>query len=106
MTRTRGIFNPKLRVFVVAFYDGGVLEATQYFPATPESPAYEVSLGTISPPVWNKDVKTTYSFDLWRAPTLSALVSTELRLYVRDPQKDDGHAEHIKIEYADVTFSY
>ena len=93
------VFRPRVRVRVNTFYNGGVLDAFQKFPN-----GDLVSLGTIVPPFWNKDVKTDYTFDLWRVSTLSDLVSTEIRLVARD--NDAGTAAHIKIDAAEMVFDY
>ena len=93
------VFRPRVRVRVNIFYNGGVLDAFQKLPN-----GDLVSLGTIVPPFWNKDVKTDYTFDLWRVSTLSDLVSTEIRLYTRD--SDAGTAAHIKIDAAEMVFDY
>jgi hypothetical protein len=93
------VFRPRVRVRVNTFYNGGVLDAFQKLPT-----GELVSLGTIVPPFWNKDVKTDYTFDLWRVSTLSDLVSTEIRLVARD--SDAGTAAHIKIDAAEMVFDY
>ena len=93
------VFRPRVRVRVNTFYNGGVLDAFQKLPN-----GDLVSLGTIVPPFWNKDVKTDYSFDLWRISNLSDLVSTEIRLVTRD--RDGGSAAHIKIDAAEMVFDY
>ncbi len=95
------ILRPRVRVRVNTFYNGGVLDAFQRLPD-----GRLVQLGTIVPPFWNKDVKTDYTFDLWRVSTLAQLVSTEIRLVTRDPDGDGGHVEHIKIDAAEVMFDY
>ncbi len=93
------VFRPRVRVRVNIFYNGGVLEAKQKLPN-----GDLVSLGTIVPPFWNKDVKTDYTFDLWRVSTLSDLVSTEIQLVARD--SNGGTAAHIKIDAAEMVFDY
>jgi hypothetical protein len=96
---TINVFRPRVRIRVNAFYNGGVLDAFQKLPN-----GDLVSLGTIVPPFWNKDVKTDYTFDLWRVNNLSDLVSTEIRLVTRD--SDAGTAAHIKIDAAEIVFDY
>lgn len=95
------VFHVRVRVRVNIFYEGAVLDAFQKL-----SDGRVVSLGTIVPPVWNRDVKTDYTFDLWRVGTLSELVSTEIRLVTRDPNNDGGNPEHIKIDAAEMVFDY
>lgn len=95
------VFRPQLRLKVNAFYNGGVLEAMQRLPD-----GGELSLGVITPTLWNKDVKATYLLDLWRVASLNELAATEVRLYVRDPDNDGGHKEHVKVDSADVIYGY
>ncbi len=94
------VFRPKLRLKVQAFYDGGVLEVTQMIDGR------EVSLGVITPTIWNKDVKAYYTLDLWRVTTVADLTNTELRVYVRDTLPFDGKTPHIKTDSAELIFSY
>ena len=56
------VSEPKVRVKVKVFMDGGVLDVVQVLPD-----GSTVLLGTVVPPVWNKDVNATYTFDLPRA---------------------------------------
>ena len=93
------VFRPRVRIRVNIFYNGGVLDAFQKLPN-----GDLVSLGRIVPPFWNKDVKTDYTFDLWRVSNLSDLVSTEIQLFTRDT--DGGTAAHIKIDAAEMVFDY
>ena len=93
------VFRPRVRVRVNIFYNGGVLDAFQKL-----SNGDLVSLGTIVPPFWNKDVKTDYTFDLWRVSTLGELVSTEISLVTRDI--NGGTVAHIKIDAAEMVFDY
>lgn len=95
------VLRPQLRLKVNTFYNGAALEARQRLPD-----GSEVSLGVIVPALWNKDVKATYLLDLWRVASLRELAGTEIRLYVRDPDNDNGHREHIKIDAAEVIFGY
>lgn len=95
------VFRPQLRVKVNTFYNGGVLEARQRLPD-----GSEVSLGLMVPALWNKDVKATYVLDLWRVASLNELAATEIRLYVRDPDNDNGQREHVKVDSAEVVFGY
>lgn len=93
------IFRPQLRLKVQRFDDGGVLEVIQRL-----SDGREVSLGVITPPVWNKDVKATYLLDLWRVASLSDLAGTEVRLNTLDANA--GKRAHIKVDSAEVIFGY
>ncbi len=101
LSGTANIFNPRLRLKVQSFYNGGVLEVKQKLPD-----GSLVSLGVLVPTVWNKDIKATYMLDVWRVSTLSDLVSTEFRLYVVDPDNDNGPEEHIKVDAVEMSFSY
>ncbi len=96
---TTNILRPQLRLKVQRFDEGGVLEVIQRL-----SDGREVSLAVITPPVWNKDVKATYIFDLWRVASLSELAGTEVRLNTLDVNA--GKRAHIKIDSAEVIFSY
>ena len=58
--------------------DGGVLDVVQVLPDG------DVLLGTVVPPVWNKDVNATYLFDLRGVSTAVELISSEIRLVTRD----------------------
>lgn len=98
---TINIFRPQIRFKVQVFYNGAVLDVVQKL-----SDGRLVTLKTIVPPIWNKDVKTTYTADLWRVATLADLASTELQLVVRDPDGDSGPPEHVKIDSAELVFQY
>lgn len=93
------ILGPQLRLKVQRFDEGGVLEVIQRL-----SDGREVSLGVITPPVWNKDIKATYLLDLWRVATLSELTGAEVRLNILDANA--GKRAHIKIDSAEVIFGY
>lgn len=95
------VFRPQLRVFVQVFYNGATLEVLQKL-----SNGATVSLGTATPAYWNKDVKTYYTFDLWRVASLGELASTDLLIYVRDPDNDGGPSEHVKVDSAELVFGY
>jgi hypothetical protein len=97
---TLNVFRPQLRLFIQIFYNGGTLEVMQKL-----SNGAIVSLGTVTPAYWNKDIKTYYTFDLWRVASVGELASLELRVYVRDPDNDTG-VEHVKIDLAELSFSY
>jgi hypothetical protein len=102
LNSTTNVFDPRLRVRVIAFYDDAVLEARQMLPD-----GREVSLGMAVPTIWNKDIKATYTFDLWRMSTVAQLVSADLRLYVFN--RNSGTVtkrEHIKIDSAKLIFAY
>jgi len=101
LPRSMTVFHPQLRVKVNAFYNGGVLEARQRL-----SDGSEVGLGLMVPTLWNKDVKATYVLELWRVAGLNELAATEIRLYVRDPDDDNGPREHVKVDSAEVVFGY
>lgn len=93
------IFQPQLRLKVQRFDEGGVLEIIQRL-----SDGREASLGVITPPIWNKDVKATYLLDLWRVASLSDLAGTEVRVNVFDV--NGGKRAHVKVDSAEVIFGY
>lgn len=95
------IFRPQLQVKVQAFYEGGILEVLQVLPN-----GSELSLGQAVPTKWNKDVNTTFTFNVGWAGTVGGLVSTEFRLVVRDPDGDGGHIERAKVDEVELRFDY
>ncbi len=90
----------KLRINVKTFMDGGVLDVVQVLPD-----GSIVVLGTVVPPVWNKDIKTTYTFDLRGVSTAVELISSEIRLVTRDITAG-GKAARTKIDSAELVFKY
>jgi hypothetical protein len=93
------VFDPQVRIRVQTFYDGALLEVWQRL-----ADGSEVSLGVVTPPFWNRDVRATYVFDLWRVSAVADLADTEVRLYVLD--RDGRHKAHIKVDMAEVVFRY
>ncbi|MCS7039664.1 MAG: hypothetical protein NZP34_08680 [Caldilineales bacterium] len=93
------VFDPQVRIRVQTFYDGALLEVRQRL-----ADGGEVSLGVVTPAFWNKDIRATYTFDLWRVSSAADLAGTEVRLYVLD--RDGRHKAHIKVDMAEVVFRY
>ena len=94
------VVQPKLRVKVKVFMDGGVLDVVQVLPD-----GRTQLLGTVVPPVWNKDVNATYLFDLRGVSTAVELISSEIRLITRDVNSG-GKAGRSKIDSAELVFTY
>lgn len=95
------VFEPRVRVSVKRFDNGGILEVMQVLPD-----GSEISLGYAVPARWNKDVNATFTFHLRDLPILNDLVNVQVRLYVRDPDNDGGPAEHARVDSAELVFTY
>ena len=94
------VTEPRVRVKVKVFFDGGVLDIVQVLPD-----GSTAVLGTAVPPVWNKDVNATYTLRPARVSTAVELISTEIRLVTRDIVAD-GKPGRARIDSAELTFKY
>ena len=100
------VTEPKLRVKVKVFMDGGVLDVYQVQKSQQGTVSDLLLLGKIVPSVWNKDVNATYTFDLLGGiSTAVELTGTEIRLVTRDVSAG-GKTARVKVDSADVTFKY
>ena len=91
---------PYVRIDSYRFDRGATLEVMQVRPD-----GAMISLGTAVPTVRDRDYRETFTFHLWNISSISQLASTELRLYVRDPDSD-GDSEHVKVDAVEIRFSY
>lgn len=106
MNTAINVTEPKLRVKVKVFMDGGVLDVYQVQKSQQGTVIDLLPLGTIVPSVWNKDVNATYTFDLLGGiSTAVELTGTEFRLVTRDVSAG-GKTARVKVDSADVTFKY
>jgi hypothetical protein len=91
------LLDVKVRVRVKVFMDGGVLEVVRVSDGR--------ILGTIVPPVWNKDINATYTLAVSPMSLVSELVSTEIQLFTRD-NVPGGKPARVRIDSAELVFKY